>query len=79
MLGPVEARLPDGDPVAVGGPQVRSLLAMPALEAHLAILRAEPAATPRAGGCRPSSPASSEGRGNCASSRRCSPAHGWSP
>ncbi|MEV4360880.1 BTAD domain-containing putative transcriptional regulator [Nonomuraea sp. NPDC049625] len=33
MLGPVEARLPDGGPVAVGGPQVRSLLAMLLLEA----------------------------------------------
>ncbi|MET9245468.1 BTAD domain-containing putative transcriptional regulator [Nonomuraea sp. NPDC003709] len=33
MLGPVEARLPDGGPVAVGGPQVRSLLAMLVLEA----------------------------------------------
>jgi predicted ATPase/DNA-binding SARP family transcriptional activator len=28
VLGPVEARLSDGAPVAVGGPQVRSLLAM---------------------------------------------------
>ncbi|MEV4014605.1 BTAD domain-containing putative transcriptional regulator [Nonomuraea angiospora] len=33
VLGPVEARLPDGGPVAVGGPQVRSLLAMLLLEA----------------------------------------------
>jgi predicted ATPase/DNA-binding SARP family transcriptional activator len=33
VLGPVEARLPDGSPVAVGGPQVRSLLAMLLLDA----------------------------------------------
>ncbi|MFG1687214.1 BTAD domain-containing putative transcriptional regulator [Nonomuraea sp. NPDC049269] len=37
MLGPVEARLPDGGPVAVGGPQVRSLLAMLLLEAGRAV------------------------------------------
>ncbi|MET9625858.1 BTAD domain-containing putative transcriptional regulator [Lentzea sp. NPDC006480] len=33
VLGPVEARLPDGGPVAVGGPQVRSLLAMLLMDA----------------------------------------------
>jgi DNA-binding SARP family transcriptional activator len=33
VLGPVEARLPDGGPVAVGGPQVRALLAMLLLDA----------------------------------------------
>ncbi|WP_308168306.1 BTAD domain-containing putative transcriptional regulator [Nonomuraea sp. NEAU-A123] len=37
MLGPVEAHLPDGDPVAVGGPQMRSLLAMLLLEAGRAV------------------------------------------
>src|SRR5262245_3850087 len=33
VLGPVEVRLPDGSPVAVGGPQVRALLAMLLLDA----------------------------------------------
>jgi DNA-binding SARP family transcriptional activator len=37
VLGPVEARLPDGSPVAVGGPQVRSLLAMLLLDAGRAV------------------------------------------
>jgi predicted ATPase/DNA-binding SARP family transcriptional activator len=33
VLGPIEVRLPDGSPVAVGGPQVRALLAMLLLDA----------------------------------------------
>ncbi|MFD5243900.1 ATP-binding protein [Amycolatopsis sp. NPDC058340] len=33
ILGPVEARLPDGTPVALGGPQLRGLLALLALDA----------------------------------------------
>jgi predicted ATPase/DNA-binding SARP family transcriptional activator len=37
VLGPVEVRLPDGSPVAVGGPQVRALLAMLLLDAGRAV------------------------------------------
>ncbi|NBH11166.1 BTAD domain-containing putative transcriptional regulator, partial [Amycolatopsis sp. SID8362] len=33
ILGPVEARRPDGTPVALGGPQLRGLLALLALDA----------------------------------------------
>jgi predicted ATPase/DNA-binding SARP family transcriptional activator len=37
VLGPVEVRLLDGSPVAVGGPQVRALLAMLLLDAGRAV------------------------------------------
>ncbi|MGW4774381.1 BTAD domain-containing putative transcriptional regulator [Nocardia sp. NPDC004278] len=39
ILGPVEVRRPDGSPVAVGGPQVRSLLAVLASEAGRVVSR----------------------------------------
>ncbi|MEU6188584.1 BTAD domain-containing putative transcriptional regulator [Nocardia sp. NPDC047038] len=39
ILGPVEVRRPDGGPVAVGGPQVRALLAVLASEAGRVVSR----------------------------------------